>query len=197
MHIPADFLLSTVLYQISFRPSLTVQFPISYHALRTLFPVFCNTFLSVFHYFKVYSDTFHANSISQPHNLISSLRRKWNKKAEAICSAVIPFLYIFWISPASPSTRPFSSIPSLKLHIALTSSRKFPSIGISYSFSMIHNFEWSSVPADALRWHHTVLRCLIEKDCVIYSPLPAFTCQPFFSARVAPPNPAYIASVIP
>lgn len=87
MHIPADFLLSTVLYQISFRLSLTVQFPISYHALHTLFPVFCNTFLSVFHYFKVYSATFHANSISQPHNLISSLRRKWNKKAEAICSA--------------------------------------------------------------------------------------------------------------
>lgn len=57
--------------------------------IMLMFPVFCNTFLSVFHYFKVYSATFHANSISQPHNLISSLRRKWNKKAEAISSAVI------------------------------------------------------------------------------------------------------------
>ena len=55
--------------------------------IMLIFPVFCNTFLSVFHYFKVYSATFHANSISQPHNLISSLRRKWNKKAEAISSA--------------------------------------------------------------------------------------------------------------
>lgn len=55
--------------------------------IMLIFPVFCNTFLSVFHYFEVYLATFHANSISQPHNLISSLRRKWNKKAEAICSA--------------------------------------------------------------------------------------------------------------
>ena len=56
--------------------------------IMLIFPVFCNTFLSVFHYFKVYSDTFHANSISQPHNLISSLRRKWNKKSRGylLCS---------------------------------------------------------------------------------------------------------------
>ena len=55
-----------------------------------------------------------------------------------------PFLCILAIivasALASPIAIPFSSIPSLKLHIVLTSLRKFSSNSISYSVSMIDIF---------------------------------------------------------
>ena len=95
-----------------------------------------------------------------------SFSLKYLTKISDLSKIFKPFLFYFITSCFNYSYN-YSTCSS---EYPLTSSRKFPSIGISYSFSMILNFEWSSVPADALRWHHTVLRRLTEKDCVVYTP---------------------------